>query len=92
VIPVLGGEPRLLAQKANQPRYSPDGQRLAFTLPDVAYGQTALAAAVFLMPAEGGERTEFRTGFLSSSNPVWSPDGEHLLYAASDLHSAGEAI
>ena len=40
------------------------------------------------MPAEGGERTEFRTGFLASSNPIWSPDASRLLYAgASDPQS-----
>ena len=80
-IPVLGGEPRLLAQTGNRPRYSPDGQRLSFTLLDTGHGQRALTTAAFLMPAEGGERTEFRTGFLSSSDPVWSPDASQLLYA-----------
>jgi serine/threonine protein kinase len=91
-IPVLGGEPRLLAQKGNRPRYSPDGQRLSFTLLDTGHSQRALSTAVFLMPAEGGERTEFRTGFLSSSNPVWSPDASQLLYAGSDLPSASETV
>ena len=91
-IPVLGGEPRLLAQKGNRPRYSPDGQRLSFTLLDTGHGQRALNTAVFLMPAEGGERTEFQTGFLSSSNPVWSPDASQLLYAGSDLPSASETV
>ena len=91
-IPVLGGEPRLLAQTGNRPRYSPDGQRLSFTLRDTGHGQRALNTAVFLMPAEGGERTEFRTGFLSSSTPVWSPDASQLLYAGSDLPSASETV
>ena len=79
-IPILGGEPRLLAQKAIRPRYSPDGQRLSFADPS-SLRQT-LTAAVFLMPAEGGARTEFRTEFFASSNPIWSPDASRLLYAA----------
>jgi len=91
-VPVLGGEPRLLAQKGNQARYSPDGQRLSFTVPDTGYGEPGLIAAVFLMPAEGGALTEFRTGFFASSNPIWSPDASWLLYAGSDLHSASEVI
>ena len=78
-VPVLGGEPRLLAQKGIRPRYSPDGQRLSFT--DPGSNRQTLTTAVFLMPTEGGERTEFRTGFLTSSNPIWSPDGSRLLYA-----------
>jgi Tol biopolymer transport system component/tRNA A-37 threonylcarbamoyl transferase component Bud32 len=91
-IPVLGGEPRSLAQKGTQPHYSPDGQQLLFTVPDTAYGQPGLTTAVFLMPAEGGAVTEFRTGFSSSSNPVWSPDANRLLYAGSNLSSASEVI
>jgi Tol biopolymer transport system component len=82
----------LLAQKGNQPRYSPDGQWLSFTLPDTGYGQQGLTTAVYLMPAEGGERIPFATGFFASSNPIWSPDASRLLYAGSDLHSASEAI
>jgi eukaryotic-like serine/threonine-protein kinase len=78
-IPILGGEPRLLAQNGLGPRYSPDGERLSFTDPSSA--REALATAVFLMPAEGGARTEFRTGFFASSNPIWSPDASRLLYA-----------
>ena len=89
-IPVLGGEPRLLAQNASHPRYSPDGQLLSFTLPDIG-GPRELTSAVFLARAEGGERTKFRTGVLSSTNPVWSPDASRLLYASLD-HSASEAV
>jgi hypothetical protein len=40
-----------------------------------------VTTAVFLMPAEGGEPTEFPTGFRKSSNPIWSPDASTLLYA-----------
>ncbi len=82
-IPVLGGEPRLLAQNGSQPRYSPDGQQLSFALPDIG-GPREVTSAVFLARAEGGERTEFQTGFLSSTNPVWSPDATRLLYASLD--------
>jgi eukaryotic-like serine/threonine-protein kinase len=91
-IPVLGGEPRLLAQKGSQPRYSPDGQRLSFTLPDPGSGQQSLTTAVFLMPAEGGERTELLTGSFSSY-PIWSPDSSRLLYAGfTSPQSDSEAI
>ena len=91
-IPILGGEPRLLAREGSQPRYSPDGRWLSFTLLDVGHGQQGLTTSVFLAPAAGGELTEFRTGFLSSSNPVWAPDSSRLLYAGSDLHTASEMV
>ena len=65
-----------------------NGSRLRF--PITGSGQETLTTAVFLMPAEGGERTEFRTGFLSSSNPVWSPDASQLLYAGFRILSASE--
>ncbi|HEU0007659.1 MAG TPA: protein kinase, partial [Terriglobia bacterium] len=91
-IPILGGEPRSLGQKGTRPRYSPDGHQLLFTVPDIAYGQPGLTAAVFVMPAEGGPITEFRTGFSASSNPVWSPDANRLLYAGSNTTSASEVI
>ena len=89
-IPVLGGEPRLLAQNGSQPRYSPDGQQLSFALPDIG-GPREVTSAVFLARAEGGQRTEFETGFLSTTNPVWSPDATRLLYASLD-HSAASAV
>ncbi|HTG74305.1 MAG TPA: protein kinase [Terriglobia bacterium] len=91
-IPILGGEPRLLTQNGSLPRYSPDGQRLSFTLPYPASGQQHPTTRLFLMPAEGGERTEFPTGFFYSSNPIWSPDASQLLYAGEDHHSASETV
>jgi len=89
-IPILGGEPRLLTQNGSLPRYSPDGQRLSFTLPYPASGQQHPTTRLFLMPAEGGDRTEFPTGFFYSSNPIWSPDASQLLYAGEDHHSTSE--
>jgi len=61
---------------ASYPRFSPDGQQLAFV------GREEGPSEVFLMPALGG--TAQRLTFRASSCRVlgWTPDGSEILYAS----------
>jgi Tol biopolymer transport system component len=76
VVPVRGGEPRLVAKNATKPLYSPDGKHLLFSTPK---GVDLFEAGV--MPAEGGEPYKFREADTFHS-PVWSPDSNKILAVA----------
>jgi len=58
-----------------QPRWSPDGTRIAFQ--GLAAGQTW---SVFVIPAEGGRPEQLIPGDYRGE-PNWSPDGNSLLVA-----------
>ena len=75
VVPTLGGTPHLLAPRGYRPRFSPDGKRVAYWS-----GKEHVPGAgdsfVFWVAAEGGDATKVGIG----RSPVWSPDGDKLLY------------
>ena len=76
VIPTLGGEERLVAARAFSPRFSPDGQW-------IAYGVTEQGGArIYIAPAAGGPATPVAAGFYRAQSHVWSPDGRYLLFWA----------
>jgi Tol biopolymer transport system component len=81
VIPVLGGEPRLLGQDGRNPQVSPDGRWIAYWV-----GQTtsSFTGEIFLIEAEGGSPRRLRGDFATARNPVWLPDGNSLLFAGVD--------
>ncbi len=74
----------------SQPRFSPDGRRLAFV---TARGQNARSQVWILPLTEGGEAwplTEMRAG---AGQPVWSPRGDRIVFTSSlapaDLDTTG---
>ena len=46
---------------------------------------------VFVIPAIGGKPRNIQPEFFSASRPVWSPDGEHLLFLGARDPKAAEA-
>jgi Tol biopolymer transport system component len=77
------GEVQALVQDAINPALSPDGQRLAFIKLDLAtgLGQLMLGDAVGAQ-AQPIQRPE--APFAAVLAPRWAPDGEQLVFAASD--------
>jgi Tol biopolymer transport system component len=75
VIPALGGSERLLAKEGQFPRFSPDGQWVAYYL-----GLNRRAAKIYLVPATGGAPRQLETDVPWAFSPVWSPDGKRLLF------------
>jgi len=59
------------------PRWSPDGQTLAF-LSDRAGGRPQL----YTMPVGGGEPRQLTNLPAGAGDPVWSPQGDQLVFAA----------
>ena len=76
VIPTLGGEERLVAARGFSPRFSPDGQWLAYGVSEQG------GARIYVAPAAGGPATPVAAGFYRTQSHVWSPDGRHLLFWA----------
>ena len=78
IAPVGGGKARRLTTHAgaeSYPKFSPDGQRIAFT------GQYDGNADVFVVSADGGEPR--RLTWHPSSDLVigWDPDGKQVLFS-----------
>jgi Tol biopolymer transport system component len=79
-IATFGGDTRLLARDGRNPRYSPDGSRVAFWI-----GDPGVAAAVpgngtvWTVSSEGGLPRRIAREFSTARLPGWSSDGRHLL-------------
>src|SRR5262249_7323724 len=78
LVPVLGGEPKLLFKRRAQPLYSPDGKYLL--LSNLGFDNHA---GFTLVPSQGGEPRELTSpGDEAWFFPVWSPDSTKILYQA----------
>jgi Tol biopolymer transport system component len=55
------------------PRFSPDGQSIAYRIVN------SLACKIYVVAASGGEPRQLDPGFADAHGPIWSPDGKSLL-------------
>ncbi len=69
-------------QAVGQPRWSPDGDRLAF-LALSGSGKDA-AHQVFVMPMDGGDARRITSAPTGVRHFAWKPDGSALAYATAD--------
>jgi dipeptidyl aminopeptidase/acylaminoacyl peptidase len=61
-------------KKDASPRWSPDGQTLAFLSDRAGKNQ------VFLIAVDGGESRQLTNAANGAANPVWSPDGKFIAF------------
>lgn len=83
VVPTDGSQaPRRFSQGPKRdvnPRWSPDGSRLAFT----SDREDGAGAQLYVIDAEGGEALRLTDlGKESADEPVWSPDGTQIAFSA----------
>lgn len=74
-----GGEPQQLTSGPkvdSNPRWSPDGQLLAFTSNREGKNQ------IWLLPMAGGEARQLTHQKAGAGAPVWSPNGKKIAYVA----------
>jgi eukaryotic-like serine/threonine-protein kinase len=81
VIPTLGGEARRIAALGRRPRFSPDGNWIAYWIGSGNAGFLLPGhAKIYVAPSAGGTSRELRPEFASAGSPIWTPDSRHLLF------------
>ena len=80
--PSLGGPARLIAPGARDPKFSPDGQSIAYWTGQFRGAAVTTESSVFILPLAGGTPVRLMPDFVVARNPVWSPDGKALLVLA----------
>jgi len=79
-IPTFGGQPRLIARGGYRPKYSPSGKEIAYWIGSQNIAQAVPGnGEVWVVPVAGGQPRRVGTGFTSVRQPMWSPDGKHLV-------------
>ena len=76
--PALGGSPVLLAPLGRNPRFSPDGRWVAYSVGGEAVSNPG-SAGVFIVNSGGGVPRAIHPEMATATNPVWSPGGDRLL-------------
>ena len=75
-VPALGGAARRIADQGRRPRFSPDGQWIAYWVGDQR--QQFARNQTYIVPSSGGEPRRLASTFFSADDPLWSPDGQHM--------------
>ena len=75
-----GNNKRLLKKaRGLHPTWSPDGKRIAFI------STVGVINHVFVMDADGGNRTQLTHDFVRKRLPSWSHDGKRIAYAGDNV-------
>jgi Tol biopolymer transport system component/DNA-binding winged helix-turn-helix (wHTH) protein len=81
VIPTLGGESRRIAPLGRRPRFSPDGNWIAYWIGSGNAGFLPPGSGkIYIAPSAGGTSRELRPEFAASGYPIWTPDSKHILF------------
>ncbi len=79
LVPLAGGEARRLTQSPKHdrhPRWSPDGQWLAFE------SNRGGSFQIYVIRVDGGEAVKVTSLSTEAQQPVWSPDGKHIAFVS----------
>ena len=79
IIPVAGGEPRLLAKEGMRPRFSPSGKWIAYYTIAAEAQASHFAGRVYVIAPEGGAPRQILPDFALVRYPVWLTGGELLI-------------
>lgn len=88
LVSTLGGSARKLASEGQRPQFSPDGKWIAYWVGDVGGASLNIRdrACIFVVPSVGGAPRQIRPDFVAASYPIWSPDGERLLFLGNPVN------
>ena len=70
----------LALRTAGDPRISPDGQAVAFTVSLPSLEQNRNVSKIWVVPASGGEARALTLGAGSDRAPRWAPDGRTIAF------------
>ena len=69
-------------KRVNNPRISPDGKWIAYTVTEVDTAKDKSETRVWMIPAQGGDALPMTAKGYSASSPRWSPDNKYLSFLA----------
>jgi len=82
IVPALGGESRRIANEGRRPRFSPDGRWIAYWVGN--QHQQFARNQTYVVSSAGGEPRRLASTFFSADDPLWSPDGQHILFLGAE--------
>jgi eukaryotic-like serine/threonine-protein kinase len=77
-IPAIAGEEKLIADRGQSPRCSPDGRRVVYWVGN--QDDRRPAGRIFVIPFGEGSPTQLASDFADARYPLWAPGGKHLLF------------
>jgi eukaryotic-like serine/threonine-protein kinase len=82
IVSALGGESRQVARSGRSPAFSPDGRQLVYAVgsPGVGAAFAFGASSLYIAPVNGGEPRRIVEDFAVAHHPVWTQDGQHILF------------
>ncbi len=85
VVPTLGGVERRISHEGTRPRFSPDGNWIAYILPNRgALNALNTAGRLFVIPSTGGQPKQLAPG-IDAYRVAWTRDGKQLvLYGSAE--------
>jgi Tol biopolymer transport system component len=78
LVPSLGGAPVLLAARGRNPRFSPDGRWVAYSVGGEVLSNPG-SAGIFIVNSGGGVPRAVHPEMATATNPVWSSGSDRLL-------------
>jgi len=87
VMPSLGGQERLIVSGGSNPRFSPDGNWIAYWVGEGANSMPS--GRIYVLPASGGTPRQLQPKFADARYPVWTPDGAHIIFQGIDAWRPG---
>jgi serine/threonine protein kinase len=80
VVSTIGGQERKIANNGHHPRFSPDGQWIAYWIGTPDERRFTGPTEIHVVPSTGGPARRLVPDFPGARNPVWSPDGKRLMF------------